>query len=86
VKAVADVIELSMADHSMAANAMSKAERSFDVVAQRLDELARLEQSLSVNAYAVAESEFATLKPRCRCWCLYLSPYRCWCRCVTCAA
>ncbi|WP_374359702.1 MCP four helix bundle domain-containing protein [Pseudoduganella danionis] len=62
VKAVADVIELSMADHSMAANAMSKAERSFDVVAQRLDELARLEQSLSVNAYAVAESEFATLK------------------------
>lgn len=62
VKAVADVVELSMADHSMAANAMSKAERSFDVVAKRLDELARLEQSLSVNAYEVTESEFVTLK------------------------
>lgn len=62
VKAVADVIELSMADHSMAANAMSKAERSFDVVAKRLDELARLEQSLSVSAYAVAENEFANLR------------------------
>lgn len=62
VKAVSDVIELSMADHSMAANAMSKAERGFDVVAQRLDELARLEQDLSVRAYALAQDEFRTLR------------------------
>lgn len=62
VKAVSDVIELSMADHSMAANAMSKAERGFDVVAQRLDQLARLEQGLSVRAYAVAQDEFRSLR------------------------
>ncbi|NRR31525.1 MCP four helix bundle domain-containing protein [Oxalobacteraceae bacterium] len=59
IKAITDVIELSMVDQSMAANAMSKAERAFDVVAQRLQELARLEQSLSESAYSKAESEFA---------------------------
>ncbi|MYN41211.1 HAMP domain-containing protein [Duganella sp. FT109W] len=61
VKAMQDVIELAMADQSMAANAMSKAERAFDVVAQRLEELSRLEQSLSERAYADAETDFRVL-------------------------
>nr|WP_229259436.1 methyl-accepting chemotaxis protein [Duganella aceris] len=61
VKAIADVIELAMADQSIAANAMAKAERAFDVVSLRLDELARLEQSLSERAYADAETDFRIL-------------------------
>jgi methyl-accepting chemotaxis protein len=61
VKAMQDVIELAMADQSMAANAMSKAERAFDVVAQRLEELSRLEQNLSERAYADAETDFRVL-------------------------
>ncbi|SHN11747.1 methyl-accepting chemotaxis protein [Duganella sacchari] len=61
VKAMEDVIELAMVDQSMAANAMSKAERAFDVVAQRLEELSRLEQSLSERAYADAEMDFRIL-------------------------
>jgi methyl-accepting chemotaxis protein len=62
VRAVADVIELGMADHSMAANAMFKAERAFDVVSQRLEELSKLEQSLSEQAYAEAASEFNSVQ------------------------
>ena len=61
VRAIDDVIELAMADQSMAANAMSKAERAFDVVALRLEELARLEQEQSERAYLDAEGEFKTL-------------------------
>jgi methyl-accepting chemotaxis protein len=61
VKAIAEVIELAMADQSIAANAMSKAERAFDVVAQRLEELSRMEQSLSERAYADAETDFKVL-------------------------
>jgi methyl-accepting chemotaxis protein len=61
VKAIADVIEIAMADQSIAANAMAKAERAFDVVALRLEELARLEQSLSERAYADAETDFRIL-------------------------
>ena len=61
VQAISDVIELAMADQSMAANAMSKAERAFDVVAQRLEELSRLEQSLGERAYLDAEADFKTL-------------------------
>ena len=62
VRAVADVIELGMADHSMAANAMFKAERAFDVVSQRLEELSKLEQSLSEKAYEEAASEFNSVQ------------------------
>lgn len=62
VRAVADVIELGMADHSMAANAMFKAERAFDVVAQRLEELSKLEQSLSEKAYEEAALEFNSVQ------------------------
>jgi len=61
VKAIGDVVELSMADQSMAANAMSTAERAFDVVARRLDELSRLEATLGTRAYNDAEREFRTL-------------------------
>jgi methyl-accepting chemotaxis protein len=61
VQATAEVIELAMADLSLAANAMSKAERAFDVVALRLEELSRLEQLLSERAYADAERDFNLL-------------------------
>ncbi len=61
VRAMQDVIELAMADQSVAASAMSKAERAFDVVAQRLEELSQLEQSLSERAYADAELDFRVL-------------------------
>jgi methyl-accepting chemotaxis protein len=61
VKAIDDVIDIAMADQSIAANAMAKAERAFDVVALRLEELARLEQSLSERAYADAETDFKIL-------------------------
>jgi methyl-accepting chemotaxis protein len=61
VKAVADVIEIAIDDHAIAANAMSKAERAFDVVAQRLAELSRLEQALSASDYRDAESDFTML-------------------------
>lgn len=61
VKAIQEVIELALADQSLAANAMAKAERAFDVVAQRLEELSRLEHSLSERAYADAEADFRLL-------------------------
>ena len=66
VKAILDVIELSQADQSMSANAMSKAERAFDVVAMRLGELSRLEQELSEQASNSAQADFriiSTLMP-----------------------
>ena len=61
VKAVNDVVEMSMADPSMATNAMSKAERAFDALAQRLQQLSALEQTLGERAYQAAEAEFHTL-------------------------
>jgi methyl-accepting chemotaxis protein len=61
VKAVSDVIEISTADGSIAANAMSKAERAFDVVALRLADLSKLEQELSERAYLDAEADFRLL-------------------------
>ncbi len=66
VKAILDVIELSQADQSMSANAMSKAERAFDLVALRLGELSRLEQELSEQAWNSAAADFriiSTLMP-----------------------
>ncbi len=60
VQAITDVIELALADQSMAANAMSKAERAFDVVAQRLEELSLLERSFGERAYVDAEADFKT--------------------------
>jgi methyl-accepting chemotaxis protein len=61
VRAVLDVIELSQADQSMSANAMSKAERAFALVASRLAGLSRLEQELSERASHSAASDFKTI-------------------------
>ncbi|HEY0488175.1 MAG TPA: methyl-accepting chemotaxis protein [Telluria sp.] len=66
VRAVLDVIELSRDDGSISANAMSKAERAFEVVALRLGELLRMEQQLSEAASQSAASDFnaiSTLMP-----------------------
>ena len=56
--AVRDVIEIARLDQSISANAMSKAERAFAVVAQRLTELARREQILSEQASDDAAGDF----------------------------
>lgn len=61
VRAILDVIEFSQVDHSMSANAMSKAEQAFGVVALRLAELARFEQELSENASRRAAADVAAL-------------------------
>ncbi|MES2152054.1 MAG: methyl-accepting chemotaxis protein [Pseudomonadota bacterium] len=66
VKAITDVIELAQVDQSMGTNAMHKAEQSFAVVAQRLAELARVEQGLSERAIERAAADFkltSTLMP-----------------------
>ena len=55
---VRDVLELSTVDRSMSANAMSKAERSFDVVEGHLSALAALEQALSERASNHARADF----------------------------
>jgi methyl-accepting chemotaxis protein len=56
--AVRDVIEIARLDQSISANAMSKAERAFAVVAQRLTDLARREQMLSEQASDDAAGDF----------------------------
>lgn len=61
VKAIGDVIEISMNDRSIAANAMIKAELAFDMVALRLGELSTLEQQLSERAYQDAAAQFRVL-------------------------
>jgi methyl-accepting chemotaxis protein len=61
VAAVGDVIEIAQLDQSISANAMSKAERAFGVVAQRLTELARREQDLSEQASSGAADDFKTI-------------------------
>ena len=61
VKAVADALDIAIDDHAIAANAMSKAGRAFDVVAQRLDQLSLLEQALGERDYRAAEADFLTL-------------------------
>lgn len=66
VRAVEDVIEMAHNDQSISANAMQKAEDAFNVVAQRLTELSRLEQELGARASRVAADDFrfsATLMP-----------------------
>lgn len=55
---VGDVLELAQQDHSLSANAMSKAERSFDVVERHLMGLAALEQALSERAEREARADF----------------------------
>jgi methyl-accepting chemotaxis protein len=61
VAAVQDVIEISQLDQSISANAMSKAERAFSTVSQRLAELSRREQELSQQASSGAADDFKTV-------------------------
>ncbi|MBC7455852.1 MAG: MCP four helix bundle domain-containing protein [Massilia sp.] len=61
VKAILDVVELARSDQSLGANAMVKAERAFDVVAQRLGELSKLEQQLSEAASRRAADDFTII-------------------------
>lgn len=56
--AVRDVIELAPLDGSISANAMQKAESAFARVAQRLADLAALEEILSRDASDSARSDF----------------------------
>jgi methyl-accepting chemotaxis protein len=58
VQAVLDVIELAQNDQSISANAMQKAESAFELMAQRLTELSRLEQELSEDASDGAAADF----------------------------
>jgi methyl-accepting chemotaxis protein len=59
--AVNDVLEIIPNDQSIGANAMSKAERAFAIVAQRLTELNQREQELSLQASARARDDFALM-------------------------
>jgi methyl-accepting chemotaxis protein len=58
LQVVRDVIELARDDQSISANAMSRAETAFADVAQRLNALAQLEQSLSQAASNSAAADF----------------------------
>jgi methyl-accepting chemotaxis protein len=61
IQAAVDVIELARHDQSIGANAMSKAETAFADVAERLNALAQLEQSLSQEASNSAAAEFRAM-------------------------
>lgn len=61
VRAVGEVVELSMVDQSIGANAMIKAERAFETVARRLAALAQLERELSETASRDAASDFQAI-------------------------
>jgi methyl-accepting chemotaxis protein len=61
MQAVRDVIELARDDQSISANAMSKAESAFADVAQRLNALSQLEQSLSQAASDSAAADFRAM-------------------------
>ena len=56
--AVRDVLEIVRDDQSIGANAMSKADSAFALVAQRLTELSELEQALSRAASDSAAADF----------------------------
>ena len=59
--AVRDVLEIVRDDQSIGANAMSKADSAFAVVAQRLTELSELEQALSRAASDSAAADFRVM-------------------------
>ncbi|MGX4641347.1 methyl-accepting chemotaxis protein [Massilia sp. SYSU DXS3249] len=61
VRAVRDVIEIARDDQSISANAMSRADAAFTVVAQRLNALSQLEQTLSEQASSSAAADFRTM-------------------------
>ena len=56
-KAVAETIELAQVDHSIATNAMQKAEKQFGALNAALAQLSALEKTLSVQAYDAARAE-----------------------------
>jgi methyl-accepting chemotaxis protein len=60
-KSVAETIEMSQVDVSIAANSMQKAETQFVALNGQLGQLSALEKSLSEHAYASARAEFRTL-------------------------
>jgi methyl-accepting chemotaxis protein len=60
-KSVQTTIDLAQMDVSTAANAMTKAEKEFDLLNKQLDHLSTLERTMSEDAYAAAKSEFRTL-------------------------
>lgn len=61
VRAVRDVIEIARDDQSISANAMSRADTAFAVVAQRLKALSQLEQALSQQASDSAAADFQAM-------------------------
>jgi methyl-accepting chemotaxis protein len=61
VRAARDVMELAEVDQSISASAMVKADTAFAVVAQRLNELSRLEQELARQASDSAAADFTTV-------------------------
>jgi methyl-accepting chemotaxis protein len=60
-KAVGETIEMAQVDQSIATNSMQKAEKDFVILNTQLAALAKLEKTLSENAYAAARAEFRTL-------------------------
>ncbi|MEJ7806342.1 MAG: methyl-accepting chemotaxis protein [Telluria sp.] len=58
---VSDAFDMALADQSLAANAMHKAEQQFGALDAALARLAALEQQLSVQAYQAAGTEFRQL-------------------------
>ncbi len=58
---VNDTVDMALVDHSLATNAMQKAERQFGQLSSHLAQLAALEKHLSVAAYQGATSAFADL-------------------------
>ena len=59
-KAVGETIEMAQVDQSIATNSMQKAEKDFGILNTQLAALAKLEKTLSENAYAAARAEFRT--------------------------
>ncbi len=58
---VGDAFDMALADQSLAANAMHKAEQQFRSLDAELARLAALERALSVQAYQAGEEEFRQL-------------------------
>ncbi len=61
-RAVLEVIELAGGDHSIAANAMVRAEQAFERTALRLEQLAAHERELSEAAARRAAGDFSVIK------------------------
>ena len=60
-KSVQQTIELAQVDQSTATASMSKAEKEFNVLHAQLDQLSRLERTLSETAFTAAKAEYRKL-------------------------